>query len=478
MKTFHLYLLLALIFALSVVIRVLPAGFHPDSLVYMSMARNLADGQFDFWNLHFTDLNFNHFYEHPPLGIYLMSLFFHLFGDTMYIDKCFGSFFGVLIILEIILIYKLIDKSGSRNAFLLACFYFLIFPIVPYTLENNLLEIPASFFILMSIYIYLRTVIYNKSAFIYPFLFALTLLGAFLIKGPVTLFPLALPFFYFILFFKEYSFASLLKFYLFTVLSLVVFAGLLYSYPPSNNFFSIYFHNQILSSLNGSRGGHDHFKLTQQISLDFLGFFFLSLFASFLQYKKALKLSFSKMFWLFIFVGLSASLPLEVSPRQSDYYLFPSYPFFAIALSLVFAQPITALVKRLGSHKLIISFNVVLLLILLVTSWYKLHDYRRHKNFQKDFIEAGIQIQKNSKIAICVTNDEDRHEFFANTELSGNLERYYKADFTDNNATASYFLTTIASASTCKVNPKIYKYRGPAKPTSYLLYEKIDKPLR
>ena len=478
MKTFHLYVLIILIFALTVVIRVLPAGFHPDSLVYMSMARNLSESQFGFWDLHFTNLNFNHFYEHPPLGIYIMSLFFSLFGDTIYIDKFFGSFFGVLIILEIAFIYNLISKQSSRNALLLTGFYFLAFPIVAYTLENNLLEIPATFFVLMSVYIFLRAVIHKSNSLFYPFLFSLALLGAFLVKGPVTLFPLALPFFYFILFFKEYSFFTALKFYLFTAIFLFAFAGLLYSYAPSNHYFSIYFHNQILSSLNGSRGGDDHFKLTQQVLLDFVGFFLISLAASFIQYKKTLKLSFSKTFWLFIFIGLSASLPLEISPRQSDYYLFPSYPFFAIALSLVFTEPITALVKRFGSYKLITSLNAILLLVFLITAWYKMHDYRRHKDFYKDFLEAGVKIQRGSQIAVCAGNTQDNREFFGNTELPGNLQRYYKADITDNNATATYFLTTTTSADECKVDPKIYKYIGPASPKEYLLYERVGKPLR
>jgi 4-amino-4-deoxy-L-arabinose transferase-like glycosyltransferase len=477
-KKFHLYLLIALIFALSVVIRVLPAGFHPDSLVYMSMARNLSEGALGFWDLHFTDLHFNHFYEHPPLGIYIMSLFFSVFRDTIYIDRFFGSFFGILILIEIALIYKLITKSSSKNALLLAGFYFLAFPIVPFALENNLLEIPATFFILMSVYIFLYAAIKKSSSFLYPFLFSLALLGAFLVKGPVTLFPLALPFFYFVLFSKEYSLFAAAKFYILTAVSLLLFSFALYSYSPSNYYFSTYFHNQILSSLNGSRGGHDHFKLTQQVLLDFVGFFLISLAASFVQYKKTLKLSFSKMSWLFVFIGLSASLPLEISPRQSDYYLFPAYPFFAIALALVFTQPITALIKRFGAYKLIISLNVILLIAFLITAWYKVHDYRRHKDFYKDFIEAKVNIQRGSKIAVCAANAEDNYEFFNNTELPGNIERYYKADITDDNTTASYYLTTLKSSSTCKADPKIFKYIGPASPQAYLLYERVQKPLK
>jgi len=59
MKNFNPYLLLFLLFCITTIVRVIPDGFHPDSLVYMSMAINVVDTNASFWNLHFTDTLFN-----------------------------------------------------------------------------------------------------------------------------------------------------------------------------------------------------------------------------------------------------------------------------------------------------------------------------------------------------------------------------------------------------------------------------------
>lgn len=469
-RSLHLYMFVTLIFGLMILIRVLPAGFHQDSLVYMSMARNLAEGEYSFWNLHFSNTFFDHFYEHPPLGIYIYSLFFSLFGDTILIDKFFGSFFTLVLLLEIALIYKQVAPENPRNGILLSFFYFLTFSMSGYTVESNLLELPAAFFTLGAVYVFLKSVQSNKYLVLYPFVFALVLLGAFLVKGPVTLFPFALPFFYFLLF--KYSFKQAAVFYIFTIVFSLIFAAALYSYVPAKEYMTQYFMHQVVASVSGSRGGDEHFKLTLQILLDFGASFLISTIAIFAAHKKVLKPHASKMFWLFLLIGLSASLPLEVSPRQHNYYLFPSLPFFAIALALLFTDQLSASIKRFGSYKFVIVLNMILLVVFLGVSWQKLHDYRRHKNFQKDFIEAHVKLPRGAVINICATSAQDQHEFFHNTEITAGLQRYYRAKLYENNSSAPYFLTTKASLEKCKVDPENYQYIGQKDPQYYLLYRK------
>lgn len=460
-----------LIFALTTITRVLAAGFHPDSLVYMSIARNMADGQYGFWDLHFTNHLFNHFYEHPPLGIYLMSLFFYIFGDTILIDKLFGVFFGLLIMIEIVAIYHLVSPKDSKSGMLLALFYFMAFPMTSYTLENNLLEIPATFFTLASVYFFLKSLVFKENMIIYALLFTAMLIAGFFVKGPVTLFPLALPFFYFLLFSKEYPLKNLITFYFFVLIFAAISIILLYNYAPAYNYFSIYFEHQILSSINGSRGGNEHFKLISQLGIDFSSIFFVSIIIMLIGKIKFKTLIISRIFWLFLFIGFSASLPLEITPRQHDYYIFPSLPYFAIALSLFFSDSVKQVVHKFGGYKLIKGLNFLLILALISVSYVKLHDYKRHKNFYHDFIEADVKLKPNATISVCADNEEDDYNFLSNTEFSGNLQRYYKAELIKNNVNESYYLTTTKSLLHCKVDSDKYEYIGPAKANYYLLYK-------
>ncbi|CAI6166306.1 MAG: hypothetical protein SPLUMA2_SPLUMAMAG2_01318 [uncultured Sulfurimonas sp.] len=207
----------------------------------MSIASTLANGSSSFWHLHFTDTLFNNFYEHPPLGLFTMAIPFYIFGDTLVIDKLYGIVSGIILAMLISSIVGLINKEYKRNTLFLSLFYFLAFPIVSNTLENNLLEIPATFFILLSVYIFLRYTISPQKSFIYSFAFSLSLLAAFLVKGPVAIFTFALPFFYFLLFHKTYSFEKLFKFYLLRLLFTIIFGLILYLYPASNTQFIRWF---------------------------------------------------------------------------------------------------------------------------------------------------------------------------------------------------------------------------------------------
>lgn len=474
MQKYSPSIFLGLLYALVTLTRVIPDGFHPDSLVYMSMARNLAEGHYSLWHLHFTDTMFNEFYEHPPLGIYLISLFFSIFGDTTLIDKLYGPFLGLLIMLEMMLLYRLVAPKNYKNGMLLSAFYFLMFPIVSNTLENNLLEVPAALFALGSVYIFLKAVLQKRNIFIYSFLFSLALLAAFLSKGPVALFPLALPFFYFVLFYREYTFSKMLQWYALILFFTVLFSLALYLYPPSNHYFAMYMDKQILASINGSRGEGEHFKLLLQLLVDVSSLFFVSLIAVVVGRNKPLGLDFSKFFLLFIFIGLSASLPLEISPKQHDYYIFPALAYFGLALGLVFSNSITALLKKAGGRKLFMVLNLVGILALGVVFTQKFGTYKRYENFYHDFVEPKVALEKGSAVNVCTNNAQEHQEFFNNTEILGNLQRYYQVKIYDNTSThVTYFLTTVASQNGCSVDATKYEYIGAKEPKKYLLYRAI-----
>lgn len=470
MRNLSLFLTLILLFALTIVTRVLPEGYHPDSLVYMSMARNLAEGDGGFWELHFTDTLLNPFYEHPPLGIYLMSVPFRLFGGTFIIDRLYGPIFGILTLLLIAYVTRL-AAPGTRHGSYLAPLYFLLFPIAGYTLENNLLEISASFFALASVAIFLFGMQKKMPLRLVALLFVLLQTTAFFNKGPVVLFPMALPLFYAFLFPQALSLRRMLCFYLLTLGMVGIVGAFFYLYPPSHHYLGSYFEHQILASVNGMRGGGEHFKLLSQLALDSGGLFLLS-FLAILAAGARRELRFSRTVWLFVLIGLSASLPLEVSPRQHSYYIFPALPYFAIALGLLFETPLRTALKKAGGYKLVHAVNLLLLVAFVAVSWQKIGTCKRHAHFFHDFVDANITLEDRAQIRGCA-DGSDHYMFFHNTELTGNLQRRYGADLIDTNATLPYFLTTVASDTVCPP-PQGCRYIGPAAPERYRLYRCDD----
>jgi hypothetical protein len=63
--------------------------------------------------------------------------------------------------------------------------------------------------------------------------------------------------------------------------------------------------------------------------------------------SKSLPWTGSQQKWaiLFMLVGVSASFPLAISPKQAYYYLLPSMPYFALAIGIISAQPVAKYLK-------------------------------------------------------------------------------------------------------------------------------------
>src|SRR5690606_19575093 len=69
-------------------------GMFMDGLIYATIAKNLANGMGSFWYLKFSETFFSAFHEHPPLAMALQSIFFKIFGDSIYVERFYsmGSF--------------------------------------------------------------------------------------------------------------------------------------------------------------------------------------------------------------------------------------------------------------------------------------------------------------------------------------------------------------------------------------------------
>ena len=77
------------VFAAAIVPRVAHRGMFVDGVTYASIARNLAAGRGSFWSPSYTATLYPVFHEHPPLGFWLQSWWFRMFGDHLFVERVY-----------------------------------------------------------------------------------------------------------------------------------------------------------------------------------------------------------------------------------------------------------------------------------------------------------------------------------------------------------------------------------------------------
>src|SRR5438270_12380916 len=135
-------LLLAIsVYCLLVLPRMLSHGMFVDGITYASVARNMAENYGSFWRPYYTATVYPIFYEQPPLGFWLQSWAYRLFGDAAYIEALWGVLTGALILVGLRSVWRC---NTPRNYVLAGAWFpillFVIIPMTSWILSNNMLE--------------------------------------------------------------------------------------------------------------------------------------------------------------------------------------------------------------------------------------------------------------------------------------------------------------------------------------------------
>jgi len=124
-----------------------------DGIVYASIARNMAENYGSFWRPYYTATVAPVFSDQPPLGFWLQSWAYRLFGNSVYIEAWWGFVAGVLILVGLGCVWRYNTPQGGTLAG--PWFPILLFVIIPMTswiLSNNMLENTITVFIMASVY--------------------------------------------------------------------------------------------------------------------------------------------------------------------------------------------------------------------------------------------------------------------------------------------------------------------------------------
>lgn len=350
-----------------------------DGQAYAAISRNMAEGYGSFWAPYFADkfwldYNLHHtsFFEHPPLMFGMQSVLFKILGDTEVVE----NLYNLLILCSLIwLIHKIwtelfLDNKALAHCSWLAVFFWYGFRVVKWCAPNNLLDTSMAVFCLLSCYFQLKIFSGNRNTWhwIVPGIFIFL---AVLTKGPVGLYPLALPLLYEISLGKgRYRKAIAAVTIMASTISLLMALVLLYE--PAMYGLSSYFNGQVVMALTQKReriadGFTAHFYLLKILARDTLPH--IILLSSMYIFMKIVGLKFQlsrhsqKVLLFSILVTMSGILPILISVKQWDSYLMPALPFFGISLGVLTVESLLVCSLRFRSVSMMFFYSAILLFV-------------------------------------------------------------------------------------------------------------------
>lgn len=306
-----------------------------DGAFYGATAQNLAEGYGHIWQLSPTQNPIARpFFGHPPLVIWLLSVLMTCTNNAFWAERLFSIFCLLLLSWGIIRLWKITNPSSTTASSWLVGLFWLMIPINLWAYSQLMLENLLTVAVIWSIYFGIKTSLHPPKWFKYSLFSGLWLIIGTLCKGPVGLFPLVIFGSYWLVF-RSISFIQVLRNSLVILSCLVGFYALLYlGSTDAAHYFSTYFGGQLKGSLSGSNNiNPNRFYVLEVLLIEAIAWWVLTLLYLVLRKKM---LATSPWFWFFILLGLSASLPILISPKQMKFYLIPAFACLAIAMAHLF----------------------------------------------------------------------------------------------------------------------------------------------
>lgn len=336
-----------------------------DGVFYAAIANNLANGIGTFWEMQYTTTLHASFHEQPPLALFLQSLFFRLFGDSIYVERWYCLVFALLMIWLMIRTWMVV--VGKENKYYwIPVLMWIIIPLNLWTYQNNLMELTMGVLDLAGIYFILRGC--RENLFKWFWLGGLFTFLAFFSKGLQGLFPIVAPIVHWIAYRSQNFTKAGLQVIVVTAVPAILI-GLLYLYPPASQFFDSYFERRLGGTFNHLQDTtKTHFYLLYKLGLELLAPIGLGLIFWILSRKQLMNIRTDvKAVLFFTGIGLTASLPLMVTLEQRPFYLATSFPYYALAIGLLALPYVDATLEKLkGKNFKVMNYALSGLIIVAV----------------------------------------------------------------------------------------------------------------
>jgi 4-amino-4-deoxy-L-arabinose transferase-like glycosyltransferase len=477
------------LFCLTILPRLLSYGMFFDGVTYASIARNMAEGYGSIWRPYYTDIIYPVFFDHPPLGFFLQSLAFRIVGDSLSVEAFWGFGAGLLVLLFIGMIWR-VDCQTLEKPFAPAdegicrarrsstgpggwapMAMFAVLPMTSWLFSNNLLEGTMTVFTTAAalLCIYGLNTPTRSKAVVATLCAGILVLGAALVKGPVGLFPLAVPAAWLVTMDRKHlsRAATVLA-----LMSLGVIASFLLLSIFSSGFLPFvkrYLSQQVVASVSGSRekGGSRFgvlYVVLREVAVPLLVGAVIWVIARLK--LRAGRPALSRRFWFYFSVALCGSLPIMLSPKQLMWYSFPSFPFYALAVAALFETPLARLEESLTLTKKrrTVAWALTSLVFIVAITWMISEKglVRKESNFHKDFSLQPVAVPEREVISVYPAGLK------RDWPLVANMQRQFKASLSD--SVGHKYLLTTAENQTYFDSLKTYRKIHPPVPAKYLLY--------
>ena len=167
----------------------------------------------------------------------------------------------------------------------------------------------------------------------------------------------------------------------------------------------------------------------------------------------------NKLATYFMIIGLSGSVPIIVSMKQSGFYLIPSIPFFILSFGIFSVQSVNHFISKITlkqrNLKFITIFSILSIIVALSFTISKVGKIKRNKNLISDIYKIGSIVPEKTTISICPANFED-------WSLHAYLMRYFKISLDNKNFQLYYLINKNSNDSTLNkytklnLNTKVY----------------------
>ncbi len=422
-------------------------GMFMDGLIYSNVAANMAEGVGSFWQPTYTATHHPDFYQHPPLALGLLALFYKVLGTHIWVTKLY-------MVLTMLLCAWLTVKlwmrlGGKRENGWMPLLLWTLIPIVTHFAFQGMLENTMVLFDLGAILLLLRP---DRKAW-NALLAGLLLAAAFLTKGYTGLFPLALPLL--LWFFKRLStFHFALSTSSMVSGVLLPLAVIALAVPESRGYFENYMQLQVLA---GWSQGEVH---RWQIIVDFLrntaiviGMVLLVVIVN-----KGVGQKPTREYWAMWALVACAVLPMMVSTRQREFYLLTAMPIVAVLLALLIEEPVARWIKP---SKVLQYIALALLLGAVVLNAVRFGTEGRDAQLQRDLEVIAPHLERGEMVTVPTP-------LYFDYKLQGYYYRKCRVSLDDQHR-HSHLLTTDgypADSAYCKL---------PLPTEEYHLYELVDK---
>lgn len=418
---------------------ILRDGMFIDGLVYTNIAKNLAAGVGTLW-APLVDAGGPVFYGHPAGLPLLESGFFRLFGNHPYTEDLYNFTVFALTVLLQWGIWRQLAPPRWRGLFFFPLLLFVLGQEVQLRYPNTLLECGLTAVALATVYVFLR--LRERSPVVAALVCGAGAFLAFLAKGPVGLFPLAVPLLYGWLAERRWRTADLLL----PPLALAGCAGLLVlAQPAALDFFVRYVDHQVLASLRGDtieNVAGSRWSLLIGLVKSNVPAIVLCLLLLGVRAVRGEAHPAPGPARALLTIGAAALLPLAVSPKLAAYYQLPSLPFLCLGLGLLLAPRVAVvrqyfMSRRRAAWALVgIAGTGLLVSTLYALSLYGTVDRRDRVPLQQAAaIDRLMDSLALDRYRLIVTGDRRAFDSGISYTLPGSLNRHY--DIYEDHAGAS-----------------------------------------